>query len=133
MKTPAAKSRSVKPLAALLAAGAVLAALMHMAPARADAALGKTQFVACAACHSTTGAEGVGPHLNGVFGRKAGSVAGFNYSPAMKGANRTWNAQTLASFLANPQQAVPGNTMPFAGLQDPAQVANIVDYLKSLH
>jgi cytochrome c len=133
MKATTLKSRSTRLLTALLAGGAVAAALTHAMPARADAALGKTGFAACAACHSVTGADGIGPHLNGVVGRKAGSVAGFNYSPAMKRSNTVWNDQALAAYLADPQQAVPGNRMPFSGLQDPKQVADIVDYLKSLH
>ncbi len=132
MKTSIRKYRSTPALAALMATGAALAALTHAAPAHADAAVGKTQFAACAACHSTTGAEGIGPHLNGVFGRKAGSVPGVNYSRAMKQSNITWNEQTLAAYLADPQKAVPGNHMPFSGLQDAKEIANIVDYLKSL-
>jgi cytochrome c len=124
------KTTSPAPLAAI--AAAALAVLAHTMPARADAAVGKTQFAACAACHSTTGADGIGPHLDGVVGRKAGSVAGFNYSRAMKQSNIVWNDQTLAAYLADPQKTVPGNHMPFSGLQDPKQVAAIVDYLKSL-
>jgi cytochrome c len=133
MKTTISKSPSRRLLTALLAAGSVLAALTHAMPAHADAALGKTGFAACAACHSVTGADGIGPHLNGVAGRKAGSVDGFNYSPAMKRSTTVWNDQTLAAYLTDPQQAVPGNRMPFSGMQDPKQVADIVDYLKTLH
>jgi cytochrome c len=120
-------------LTMLLTAGAALALLAHAAPARADAAIGKTQFAACAACHSTTGSDGVGPHLNGVFGRKAGAVAGFTYSPAMTRSNLVWDDKSLAAYLADPQKTVPGNRMPFSGLQDPRQLADLVDYLKSLH
>ena len=70
MMTTSSTSRSVPSLAALL--GAAIVVMTHAAPARADAAAGKNDFAACAACHSTTGSEGVGPHLNGVVGRKAG-------------------------------------------------------------
>ena len=133
MKATTMKSPSRQALATLLAAGAALSLLTHAVPARADAASGKIAFAACAVCHSTTGSDGVGPHLNGVFGRQAGSVSGFNYSRAMKQANRVWNEQTLAAFLANPQAAVPGNHMPFSGLQDPQQLADVVAYLASLH
>jgi cytochrome c len=132
MKTTPLKSRAKGALATLLATGAALAALTDAMPAHADATVGKTQFAACAACHSTTGTEGIGPHLNGVFGRKAGSVPGVNYSRAMKQSNITWNEQTLAAYLADPQKTVPGNHMPFSGLQDPKEIANISDYLKSL-
>ena len=133
MKSTTLKSRSMETLAALLTAGAALFVLAHATPARADAANGKTAFSACAACHSATGSEGLGPHLNGVLGRKAGSVSGFNYSPALKRANIVWDDKTLAAFLADPQSAVPGNRMPFSGLQDATQRADIIDYLKTLH
>jgi cytochrome c len=89
---------------------------------------------ACIACHSTTqGTNRIGPSLFGVIGRKAGSVPGFNYSTAMKGAGLTWTAQDLDAFIANPQQKVPGNHMPFSGLPDGKQRAEIVAYLGSLH
>jgi cytochrome c len=133
MKTTILKLRTRQTLATLLATGAALLVLTHAAPARADPAIGKNDFAACAACHSTTGSDGVGPHLNGVFGRKAGSVSGFNYSRAMKQANVVWDDKTLAAFIADPQTAVPGNHMPFSGLQDPTQRADVVDYLKTLH
>jgi cytochrome c len=102
-------------------------------PAHADpVADGKTAFVTCAACHHVEGTEALGPHLNGVVGRKAGSVPSFNYSPAMKRADIVWDAKTLDNFLANPQQAVPGNRMPFSGLSDATARMDIVAYLASL-
>ena len=133
MKTTTLKSRSIHALTTLLAAGAALVALTHATPAHADAASGKTDFAVCAACHSTTGSEGVGPHLNGVVGRKSGSVSGFGYSRAMKDANIVWDEKTLAAFLTDPQATVPGNHMPFPGLPDPTQRADVVAYLQSLH
>jgi len=126
------KSRSIEALATLLAGGAALFALTHAMPTRADTASGKSDFAVCSACHSTTGSDGIGPHLNGVVGRKSGSVPGFNYSRAMKQANIVWDDQTLATFLANPQATVPGNHMPFSGLQDPTQRSDVIAYLKSL-
>jgi cytochrome c len=93
---------------------------------------GQSTFAACSACHSINGSEGLGPHLNGVIGRKAGSLAGFNYSPAMKRANIVWDAQALDKFLADPQQALPGNRMPFSGLSDAAKRADIAVYLGTL-
>jgi cytochrome c len=127
------RSRSMEARAALLAVGAALFVLTHAMPARADTASGKSDFAVCSACHSTTGNDGIGPHLNGVIGRKSGSVPGFNYSRAMKQANIVWDDQTLAAFIANPQTAVPGNHMPFSGLQDPTQRADVIAYLKSQH
>jgi cytochrome c len=111
---------------ALLATQAIL-------PIRADPVSdGKTAFAICSACHSVTGANGLGPHLNGVIGRKAGSVVGFNYSPAMKRANIVWDAQTLDKYSADPQQVVPGNRMPFPGLPDATKRADIVAYLATI-
>jgi cytochrome c len=101
---------------------------------RADpAADGKTAFAVCSACHSVESMDGLGPHLNGVIGRKAGSVPGFNYSPAMKRSDIVWDAQSVEKFLANPQQDIPGNRMPFAGLQDATARADVAAYLASLH
>jgi cytochrome c len=93
---------------------------------------GQSAFAACSACHSINGIEGLGPHLNGLIGRKAGSVAGFSFSPAMKRANIVWDAQSLDKFLADPQQGVPGNRMPFSGLSDAAKRADIAVYLGTL-
>ncbi|MBW8892376.1 MAG: cytochrome c family protein, partial [Burkholderiales bacterium] len=57
---------------------------------------------------------------------------GFGYSRAMKNAQLTWDDKSLAAFLSDPQQAVPGNRMPFAGVPDPGEVAELVKYLKTL-
>ena len=96
-----------------------------------DAVAGKAAFAACAACHAVEARNGVGPSLLGVVGRKAGSFAGFRYSDAMKGAG-TWDAASLDAFIANPQRAIPGNAMPFAGVGDAKVRADIVAYLGTL-
>jgi cytochrome c len=102
-------------------------------PASADPiGNGKAAFAACSACHSTTGLEDSGPHLNGLLGRKAGSVPRFNYSSAMKNASIVWDSQTLDRFLANPQEQVPGNRMPFTGLADSAKRTDLIGYLATL-
>jgi len=97
-----------------------------------DAANGAVIFKKCASCHSVdpTGKNGLGPNLRGVVGRKAGMVAGFNYSPAMKASGQVWNDQTLARFLAAPRQAVPGTKMIFIGLPKPQDQADVIAYLK---
>ena len=94
---------------------------------------GKAAFATCASCHTVTGANSLGPHLNGVVGRKAGSVAGFSYSPAMKRSSIVWNTATLEQYMQNPQEIVPGNRMPFAGVQDEKQRDDIAAYLATLH
>jgi cytochrome c len=82
----------------------------------------------CFACHSLD-ANRIGPMHRGVYGRKAGSVAGFNYSSAVKNSNIVWNDDTLARWLANPQAVIPGQRMNFrvATAQDRA---DIVAFLK---
>jgi cytochrome c len=97
-----------------------------------DSAAGKKAFAQCAACHSVDGTNGVGPSLQGVIGRKAGSFAGFRYSRAMKAAATTWDAVSLEAFIADPQKAVPGNVMPFAGVPDARERADIAAYLATL-
>ncbi|RQO67109.1 hypothetical protein DBR44_17635 [Aquitalea sp. FJL05] len=113
----------------LLATGLLLLSLPVFAdsPATAPAA-----FAQCAACHSVNGSNGVGPSLKGIIGRKVGSSPGFRYSRAMKTLGKSWDKALLSAYLANPQQAVPGNVMPFAGVPDAGQRAAIVNYLATL-
>ena len=88
-------------------------------------------FAACGACHTLDGAAGLGPTLKGVYGRKSGSLKGFAFSPAMKKAGVTWDDSALDKFLTDPQKAVPGNVMPFPGVADAKQRAEIIDFLKT--
>ena len=97
-----------------------------------DAALGKTAYAACVACHSVDGSNGAGPSLQGVVGRKAGALEGFRYSKAMKAAGTTWDVASLDAYIADPQKVVPGNVMPFSGLPDAKVRADIVAYLGTL-
>jgi len=110
------------------------AVLLAAAPARADgdAARGEKRFEECASCHSVAaGQNGVGPSLHGIIGRKAGSVDDFRYSPAMRRSGITWTPQTLETFIADPQQAVPANRMPYAGLTDADARADLIAYLQT--
>lgn len=110
-----------------------MAALAAVAPAQAqDIAAGKAVFAQCAACHSVDGSNGAGPTLQGVVGRKAGSVSGFRYSRAMRNAGDAWDAARLDAYLADPQAALPGNVMPFSGLSDAKARADLVAYLATL-
>jgi cytochrome c len=96
-----------------------------------DARRGEAAFADCAACHATTAGEaGVGPNLHGLFERKAGTLADFRYSPAMKRSGLVWTAQTLDTFLADPQKAVPANRMPYAGMADAGDRADLIAYLQ---
>lgn len=107
--------------------------LLAMAAQAQEVAAGRTAFAQCSACHSVDGTNGVGPSLKGVVGRKAGSFPGFRYSRAMKGAGFKWDDKTLAAYLADPQKVVPGNVMPFSGVADEKQRADLVAYLMTLN
>jgi cytochrome c len=113
---------------------AALACALPLGAAHADGdiARGKAAFVQCAACHSVTGANGVGPHLDGVFGREAGKVAGFRYSPNMQKSTTKWDDKTLDEFLAAPTRVVPGTTMPI-NVPSAQMRQDLVAYLKSLN
>jgi cytochrome c len=112
----------------------VLAAgLFAIVPARAqDAALGEKVFLQCKACHQIgqNAKNGVGPMLNGLFGRKAGTIEGFSYSPANKNSGITWDEATFRDYIKDPKAKIPGTKMVFPGLKDPKQVDDIVAYLK---
>ncbi|WP_245288040.1 copper-containing nitrite reductase [Bradyrhizobium sp. Ec3.3] len=95
-----------------------------------DATAGRLVFRKCQACHSTEpGKNMLGPSLAGAIGRKAGSEAGYNYSPAMKSADIVWSAQTLDQYLTDPAKVVPGNKMPFPGLKTDHDRADVIAYL----
>lgn len=114
---------------ALLGAAALVPAL---APAAAAGPDGSALFrQRCASCHTATaGAKStLGPNLSGVVGRKA-AAAQFNYSPALKNSNLTWNRANLDRFLSGPARMVPGTRMVIS-VSDPAQRAAILDYLQT--
>lgn len=104
------------------------------AHAAGDPVKGKAVFAQCAACHKAdaSGKSTLGPNLWGVVGRPAGTLPGFAYSPAMKGAKRSWTPANLDAYLIAPAAAVPGNRMPYAGLKAPADRSNLIAYLATL-
>jgi cytochrome c2 len=106
-------------------------ALTAVAHADGDAARGEQRFADCAACHALQqGDANVGPSLKGVFGRKAGTLADFRYSPALKRSGITWTAETIDAFIADPQKLVPSNRMPYAGMTDVGERADLIAYLQ---
>lgn len=114
--------------ALLLSAGGALA--------QADMAAGEQVFKKCTVCHSVgEGAKSkVGPVLNGVFGRTAGTFEGFNYSQAMKDAGAgglVWTPETVGQFLVKPKDFVKGTKMSFMGLAKPEDIANVIAYLQT--
>ncbi|MDB5810912.1 MAG: cytochrome c family protein [Betaproteobacteria bacterium] len=97
-----------------------------------DAARGKKIFEECAACHSLEkGVNAVGPTLHGVFERKAGELTEFRYSPAMKRSALPWSARTMDIFLTDPQQEIKGNRMPYSGIANANDRADLIEYLRT--
>ncbi len=117
-----------------LAATALLLLAGGSAQAAGDPANGKTLFARCAICHKVTkdGGNGLGPNLFGIGGRKAGTVAGFAYSTAMKNSAITWTEDKLEAYIADPKGTVPGNKMAFAGISNHAQADDVAAYLLTL-
>lgn len=113
---------------------AALVLIAFPAAAEPDPAAGERLFKAqCGACHTIeAGKHRVGPSLAGIFGRKAGEIEGFRYSPANKNSGLIWDAVTLDPYLANPRAIIPGTTMTYAGLRNPAQRADMIAYLQTL-
>jgi cytochrome c len=99
-------------------------------PVPGDPAHGKTLYQACQACHSIDDND-LGPKHRGVVGRRAGSVADYNYSPALKNSGLTWNPATLDRWLSNPSALVPGTKMYFT-IADAQTRADIIAYLAQL-
>lgn len=105
------------------------------APAAGDAAAGERVFAQCRACHQVgeTARNLVGPQLNGLFGRQAGTIQGFNYSPAYKTpevAAKVWSPENFSTYIRNPRAVTPGTRMVFAGIRSETQIADLIAYLK---
>ncbi|MGQ0672608.1 MAG: c-type cytochrome [Hyphomicrobium sp.] len=116
------------------------AAIALAAPAVAsaeDVEAGKAQFNKCKACHQIgEGAKNaLGPQLNGIVGRKAGTAEGFaGYSEGVKKKGEegfVWDDANLIAWIQGDDKVIPGNKMIFAGIKDPAEAANVVAYIKS--
>ncbi|OJY69614.1 MAG: hypothetical protein BGP16_07585 [Sphingobium sp. 66-54] len=131
-ETPAAKAED-KPEAAA-AAPAKPEKTAAAAPAGdGDAANGAKLFAQCKICHSVEpGKNGLGPSLHDVVGRKAGTEAGFTYSPAMKNSGLTWTDAELSDYLRAPMKLVPGTKMAFAGIASDKDRADVIAYLDTL-
>ena len=85
----------------------------------------------CVACHSLdTSENGVGPSLQGVYGRKIAAYEGFRYSRALRKIEGEWTAEELDKFLLNPQTYAPGTRMAFGGLQKDQERADVICFLK---
>ena len=101
-----------------------------------DVENGGNVFRLCRACHDVgpTAKNKVGPILNGIVGRKAGTIEGFNYSPANRKAGDAgwvWTEEKMSEYLLNPRAAMPGNKMAFAGIKDELDRKDLIAYLKT--
>ena len=96
-----------------------------------DVAAGETSFRKCAPCHSIgpDAANKVGPVLNGLNGRQAGSVDGFNYSDANKASGITWGEALFKEYIKDPRAKVPGTKMVFAGIKSEKEVGDLWTYV----
>lgn len=114
-----------------LVAMILLAGLTATAQAQ-DAAAGEKVFAVCRACHQVgeTAKNVVGPKLNGLIGRQAGSVEGYNYSEANKKSGITWDDATFAEYIKNPKAKIPGTKMVYAGLKDEQKIKDLTAFLK---
>ena len=103
-----------------------------LGPASAqDAAAGEKAFAVCKACHQIgdTAKNAVGPVLNGLIGRKAGSVEGYNYSDANKNSGITWDEATFSEYIKDPKAKIPGTKMAFAGIKDEQKIKDLIAFL----
>lgn len=97
-----------------------------------DAAAGEKVFNVCRACHQVgeTAKNTVGPILNGLFGRKSGSIPGYNYTDANKNSGITWDEATFSEYIKDPRAKIPGTKMVFAGLKDETRIKDLIAFLK---
>jgi cytochrome c len=110
----------------------VMLQLAGVARADGDAARGEARFQDCAPCHKLeAGANNVGPSLHSIFMRKAGELADFRYSPAIKRSGIVWTPETLDKFVTDPQALVPTNRMPYAGMASAGDRADLIAYLQN--
>jgi cytochrome c len=114
----------------------IIAGLMTLTGATAslaqDAAAGEKVFAVCKACHQIgeTAKNAVGPVLNGIVGRKAGTYAGYAYSDANKNSGLTWDEPTFREYIKDPKAKIPGTKMIYAGLKDEQKISDLLAYLK---
>lgn len=96
---------------------------------KGDPSKGEQVYARCMACHALS-ENRIGPRHCGLFGRHAGRLPGFNYSPAMRRSRIVWNEKALDRFLTDPQKVMPGTAMVFSGVPDPVERADLIAWLK---
>ncbi|MDB5808056.1 MAG: hypothetical protein JWN94_178 [Betaproteobacteria bacterium] len=122
--------RHASVICALLLQISIAAAANQPAPSAGNAVRGEEVYARCMACHALT-ENRIGPKHCGVFGRRAGTAPGFDYSPAMRRAGITWDAKSLNAFLSDPMKYLPGTSMVFAGVPDSQERADVIAWLNA--
>ena len=97
-----------------------------------DLAAGETSFKKCAPCHDVgeKAKNKVGPLLNGLTGRKSGTITGYNYSDANKGASIVWDEAQFLDYIKDPKAKIPGTKMVFVGIKNEAEAKNLWAFLR---
>ena len=115
----------------LLVAAVMTVAGVGMAAAQ-DLAAGATSYKKCAPCHDVgpTAKNKVGPLLNGLEGRKSGTIPGYNYSDANKASGITWNEASFLDYIKDPKAKIPNTKMVFAGIKNETEAKALWAYLK---
>ncbi|MFN3672122.1 MAG: c-type cytochrome [Bosea sp. (in: a-proteobacteria)] len=116
-----------------LASAALLAFAFAAGSAQAqDVAAGEKSWNKCRACHQVgeTAKNGVGPQLNGLFGRHSGAVEGYSYSAANKNSGITWDEAVFAEYIKDPRAKIPGTKMVFAGIKNEQEIKDLTAFLK---
>jgi len=97
-----------------------------------DVAAGEISFKKCLPCHAVgiDARNKVGPVLNGLNGRKSGTIAGYSYTAQNKDSGITWNDAAFAEYIRDPRARIPGTKMIFAGIKNEREIADLWAYLK---
>lgn len=115
----------------LLLAAAILSGTGQSSVAQ-DVGAGGKSFNKCRSCHQVGEAakNTVGPVLNGLFGRKSGTIEGYNYSDANKNSGITWDESAFAEYIKDPKARIPGTKMSFAGIKNEQEIKDLTAFLK---
>jgi cytochrome c len=113
----------------LIAAGLAVSTTGSLAQ---DVAAGETSFKKCLPCHAVgeDAKNKVGPVLNGLEGRKSGTIEGYTYSEANKNSGITWSDDTFKEYIKDPRAKIPGTKMVFAGIKNEKEIGDLWTYLK---
>jgi cytochrome c len=123
------------PILKLMYPALVALILPHTSVVAQDVSAGEKVFLKCKVCHQLgeNAKNAIGPVLNGIVGRKSGTLTGFAFSEAAKKFDHTWDEATLAEYLKNPKAKMPGNKMVFPGLPKEEDIQNVIAYLKTFN